>query len=107
MVARLLTLRGIIGAPEIAAPEESMLTDNGPFAIVRHPTYLAHIIIFLGAFLFTGILSVGLLTIVDFLTLSLVIIPLEEKELIRRLGAYYTEYMKRVPRLIPRIARHK
>jgi protein-S-isoprenylcysteine O-methyltransferase Ste14 len=63
--------------------------------------------IVLGAFLFTGSLAVGLLTILDFLIVSLVIIPLEEKELLRRFGPGYAAYMKKVPRLIPRISIYK
>ena len=105
--ARLMTLPVIIGIPEIGAQNESRLVDKGPFSVIRHPTYLSHIMIFLGAFLFTGSLAVGLLTILDFLIVSLIIIPLEEKELHRRLGPGYADYMKKVPRLIPRISINK
>jgi protein-S-isoprenylcysteine O-methyltransferase Ste14 len=105
--ARLMTLPVIIGVPEIAAQNVSRLVDKGPFSVIRHPTYLSHVMIFLGAFLFTGSLAVGLLTILDFLIVSLVIIPLEEKELLRRFGPGYAAYMKKVPRLIPRISIYK
>lgn len=103
--ATVLTLRGIIGIPELAAPQESKLTDKGPFAVVRHPTYLAHTVMFLGIFLFTGATTVGVLTVVDFTVISVIVIPLEERELLARLGTSYAEYMKKVPRLIPRIPR--
>jgi protein-S-isoprenylcysteine O-methyltransferase Ste14 len=103
--ARLLTLRGIIGMREIVEPEESRLVDRGPFGVVRHPTYLAHTMLFLGAFLYTGVWSVALLIFLDFATISLIIIPLEERELKKRLGAEYEEYMKKVPRFIPRFRR--
>jgi protein-S-isoprenylcysteine O-methyltransferase Ste14 len=99
--AKILTLRGLTGIREIVAPEESKLVDSGPFGVVRHPSYLAHTMIFLGAFLYTGVLSVALLTVVDFLVISLIIIPLEERELRNRFGAKYDDYMKKVPRLIP------
>jgi protein-S-isoprenylcysteine O-methyltransferase Ste14 len=105
--ARLLTLRGIIGIPEIAAQNESKLVDKGPFSVVRHPTYLAHTMMLIGAFLFTGSLAVGLLTFLDFIIVILVIIPLEEKELLRRFGPKYADYTKKVPRLIPRISINK
>jgi protein-S-isoprenylcysteine O-methyltransferase Ste14 len=105
--AKLLTLRGIMGIREIVATDESKLVDKGAFSVVRHPTYLAHSMLFLGAFLFTGVFAVGLLTIVDFLTIRLLIIPLEEKELLVRLGPVYADYMERVPRLIPRISVYK
>ena len=100
--AVLLTVPGIIGIHEITKPQQSRLVDSGPFSVVRHPTYLAHTMIFFGVFLFTGITSVLILTLVDFAVVSTIIIPFEEKELQERLGQSYTEYMKRVPRLMPR-----
>jgi|WetSurMetagenome_2_1015567.scaffolds.fasta_scaffold02353_7 protein-S-isoprenylcysteine O-methyltransferase Ste14 len=105
--AKLLTLKGITGMREIVAPEESELVDTGPFGVVRHPSYLAHTMIFLGSFLYTGVLSVALLTIVDFVVISQIIIPLEERELRKRLGSEYDEYMKKVHRLIPGKAKKK
>jgi protein-S-isoprenylcysteine O-methyltransferase Ste14 len=103
----LLSPRSLIGIPEIIAPEESRLTDKGPFSVVRHPTYLAHTMMFLGVFLFTGVVAAGLLTLVDFVVVSAFVIPLEEKELLQRFGNDYREYMNRVPRLLPHISRKK
>lgn len=99
----LLSPRSLIGIPEIISPEESTLVDQGPFAVVRHPTYLAHTMMFLGVFLFTGVVAAGLLTLVDFLVVSIFVIPLEERELLQRFKEPYRKYMERVPRLIPRI----
>lgn len=101
--ASLLTFRGIIGMPEIAEPHRSKLVDKGPFSIVRHPTYLAHTMMFLGVFLFTGAIATALLTLADFIVVNVIIIPYEEKELLERLGQDYKNYMERVPRIIPRL----
>jgi protein-S-isoprenylcysteine O-methyltransferase Ste14 len=101
----LLSPRSLIGIPEIVAPRESRLIDKGPFAVVRHPTYLAHTMMFVGIFLYTGVTVVGILTFVDFIVVSLFVIPLEERELALRFGEPYQEYMKRVPRLMPHIFR--
>jgi len=100
--AALLTFPGIIGVNEIATPQKSKLVEAGPFSVVRHPTYLAHTIMFLGIFLFTGYVSVAVLTVIDFLVVSLIIIPFEERELRLRFGAAYDDYMKRVPSPLPR-----
>jgi protein-S-isoprenylcysteine O-methyltransferase Ste14 len=100
--AALLTFPGIVGIHEISEPQGSRLVDRGPFSAVRHPTYLAHTMMFLGVFLFTGSISVGILTISDFIVVNAVIIPLEERELLQRFGGAYREYIKKVPRLIPR-----
>ena len=99
----LLSPRSLIGIPEIVTAQESTLIDKGPFAVVRHPTYLAHTMMFAGIFFFTGVAAVGLLTVADFIVVNAVVIPLEEKELALRFGEPYQEYMQRVPRMIPRM----
>jgi len=101
----LLSPRSLIGIPEIMPLRESRLINKGAFAVVRHPTYLAHTMMFVGTFLLTGVTAVGILTLADFIVVNVIIIPLEEKELVLRFGESYRQYMKRVPRLIPRIPR--
>ena len=104
--AALLSFPGIVGIHEISEPQKSSLVEKGPFAVVRHPTYLAHTMMFLSVFLFTGFPAIGILTLVDFIVVGSLVIPLEERELLQRFGMPYREYMKRVPRLVPRIS-HK
>ncbi len=94
----------IIGLPEVFPKIKNKIIDKGPFSIVRHPTYLAHTLMFSGIFLFTGFLSVGLVALLDFFAVNLIIIPLEEKEMLKRFGKAYIEYYKKVPaRFIPRV----
>jgi protein-S-isoprenylcysteine O-methyltransferase Ste14 len=95
--ARLLGIRGIIGMPEISREVHEDLVTGGPFSMVRHPTYLAHTLIFSGVFLITGVVSVGMVAFVDLAVVNTAIIPLEEKELLNRFGGVYTDYRKRVP----------
>ena len=92
---KLLGFYGIIGKYEILN-EKNKLIYNGPFALIRHPTYFAHTLIFLGLFLFTGFLALMILTILDFLIVSTIIIPLEEKELLNRFGEEYRMYIQKV-----------
>ncbi len=94
---------GLIGVPEVSDKIRVNLVKKGPFAVARHPTYLAHTMIFVGAFFISGVLTVGLIAIFDFLTVQLIIIPFEERELQRRFGEEYLEYMKKVPKFFPRI----
>ncbi|MFN3396059.1 MAG: methyltransferase [Thermodesulfovibrionales bacterium] len=93
---KLLGLRGLMGIPEVSKKLESRLVSEGPFKIIRHPTYLAHTILFFGIFLLTEVITVGILTIIDFLIVNLVIIPLEEKELSERFRNIYSEYRNKV-----------
>jgi protein-S-isoprenylcysteine O-methyltransferase Ste14 len=103
--ARLLGLRGITGMLEVSTAENSTLVTDGIFSVVRHPTYLAHTVMFLGVFLTTGFLAVGALTLLDLVIVNTIIIPLEERELLARFGADYEAYRKRVSRIMPRFAR--
>ncbi|HMK55852.1 MAG TPA: isoprenylcysteine carboxylmethyltransferase family protein [Dissulfurispiraceae bacterium] len=98
----ILSPRSLIGIPEIIAQEESRMIDKGPFSVIRHPTYLAHTIMFLGVFLYTGSIAVGIVTLADFAVVNAVIMPIEERELLRRFGDSYRIYMRKVPRLVPR-----
>ncbi|MEN2985618.1 MAG: isoprenylcysteine carboxylmethyltransferase family protein [Thermodesulfovibrionaceae bacterium] len=100
--AKLLSLWGIIGVPEILSKKEINLITSGPFSKVRHPTYLAHTMIFLGVFLLTEFVAVGILTLFDFVMVHTFVIPFEERELLSRFGKVYEEYKKRVRwRILP------
>jgi protein-S-isoprenylcysteine O-methyltransferase Ste14 len=100
---KVLSARVITGVPEIISGGESRLVLRGPFSHVRHPTYLSHTLFFFGIFFSTGILVTGIVALLDFLIVSLIIIPLEENELLQRFGDEYRLYMIRTPRFIPRI----
>ncbi len=94
--ARLLSLLGIIGVPEISSKVKRKLITKGPFSIMRHPTYFAHTLIFLGVFLLSEVVVVGVITLVDFIIVNSIIIPLEEKELIKHFGIEYILYKEKV-----------
>ena len=97
---------GIIGVPEIFSKVKSALVKNGPFSVVRHPTYLAHTLIFTGVFLITEVSAVGIVAVVDFIVVNTIIIPFEEKELLSRFGTEYELYKKQVPaRFFPHVFR--
>jgi protein-S-isoprenylcysteine O-methyltransferase Ste14 len=103
---KLLGIWGLMGLPEVSLKMKGELVEKGPFALIRHPTYLAHTMIFLGVFLMTGVIAVGFVTLLDFIAVNIAIIPLEERELLARFENSYKEYMGKVPRLFPKIFRH-
>lgn len=100
---KLLSLWGLIGVPEISAGAKSTFVAVGPFSVVRHPTYLAHTFMFLGVFLITGVVAVGVITIVDLIVINSLVIPLEERELLNRFGDNYKHYKDKVPRFFPKL----
>ncbi|MGQ9469669.1 MAG: methyltransferase family protein, partial [Nitrososphaerales archaeon] len=104
--AKLLGIKALIGYSEIRPDnKKSKLIASSLFSIVRHPTYLAPTLLFLGFFLLTGFLSLVLLTLFDFLLSYYVIIPLEERELVQRFRQEYVDYKKRVSKFFPRFFR--
>ncbi len=104
--ARLLTLLGIMGLPEVSSKAEGGLVTEGAFSFVRHPTYLSHTLMFGGVFLLSGVIAVGVVTLLDLIIVNTVIIPLEEKELLIRFGEEYSRYKKNVPGYFPRLKKN-
>jgi protein-S-isoprenylcysteine O-methyltransferase Ste14 len=88
---------GIIGVPEIFLKIKENIVTEGPFSLVRHPTYLSHTLIFSGVFFITGVIAVGILTVLDLIIITIIVIPLEEKELLLRFSGEYVQYKKKVP----------
>jgi protein-S-isoprenylcysteine O-methyltransferase Ste14 len=98
----LLTLPGIMGMPEVTNAVPGRLVITGPFAVLRHPTYLSHTLMLLGLFLWSGVTALGVVTIIDVLVVNIMVIPLEERELSERFGQEYEEYRRKVPsRFLP------
>jgi len=100
---QLLGLWGLVGLPEVSTNIKGKLITRGPFAVVRHPTYFAHILMFSSIFLITGVIAIGIITLLDFLLVYTIITPLEERELLNRFGEEYRLYKKRVPKFFPRV----
>ena len=74
------------------------LVKSGPYAFVRHPEFLGHILIVSGLVLISQLwisLFVGVILIV----LLYIAMLDEEKKNIEKFGAAYEDYMKKVPRI--------
>ncbi|MDH5203170.1 MAG: hypothetical protein OEW69_07935, partial [Nitrospirota bacterium] len=54
-------------------------------------------LMFSGVFLITGVIPVVIITILDFLVINVLVIPLEERELLNRFKEDYELYQKKVP----------
>jgi len=79
-------------------PEESELQEHEIYSIIRHPTYMAAILIGFAGLLFRfSVYSILLFAI--FYLIFILQIRREEKELIERFGDGYREYMESVPAL--------
>ena len=102
--AKLLGIKATLGFTEIKPNSQvtCKIVVSGPFSVTRHPSYWAHTFILLGTFLISGIISVGVIVIIDLLIAYFITIELEEKELVQRFGDDYKEYKKQVPKFFPR-----
>jgi protein-S-isoprenylcysteine O-methyltransferase Ste14 len=86
--------------PNKAPADHNTLNTSGLNALVRHPLYLATLLILLGFFLVSPKMS-ALLLLLSVLVYLPVGIYFEEKKLRRQFGQAYLDYEKRVQRLLP------
>lgn len=106
-VALHLHARRVLGrwwsAPITVRADQVVVTD-GPYARVRHPLYLAILLLTAGTVLAHP--SVATLCLATGLTIGVVLkIPMEERALRTTLGERYARYAARVPALVPRLGR--
>ncbi len=82
-------------------PTDQRLVDWGPYRYVRHPSYLAYFLMFIGFFLlWSNVLAlIPLIAIPGYLLLT----SREEEMLVVKFGVRYRQYQKRVGRYLPRI----
>lgn len=91
----------VLGRSELEPEKhEQRLVTEGIRARIRHPYYLAHLLHLTGWAIGTGSVAVWGLEVLAVVT-GAVMLPLEERELVRRFGEAYREYQRRVPALFP------
>lgn len=81
-------------------PEDQKLVTWGPYRYVRHPSYLAYLVLFVGFFL----VLLNLVALVPFVAVPgyLRIASVEEELLVKRFGGAYLEYQHRTGKFLPR-----
>jgi protein-S-isoprenylcysteine O-methyltransferase Ste14 len=98
---RHLTVRTLVGVPEIAPGSGGELLTGGVYGKVRHPRYLQMTIALAGYALIANYPAVyGALLF--WCTGIYLVVLLEERELRERFGDAYRDYCRRVPRFVPR-----
>ncbi len=105
--AKPIGIKATIGYTELKPEKQNLdrkgLITSGPFSVVRHPSYWAHTAIITGIFFITGIVTVGIIAIIDLAITYFITTTLEDRELIERFGDQYREYQKEVPKFFPKI----
>jgi len=100
--ARRAGWRVLVGLPELQ-PGDSVgsVVSGGIYDHVRHPRYLGMMLSWWAVVLLSGATRLLVLVLI-FMGLVFLVVELEERELLARLGPAYADYRRRVPRLIPR-----
>ncbi len=94
------TLKGRGTPVPMDPPKELVIT--GFYRYVRNPIYVGVLLIFLGHFLWFGYWALLIYTVLAFIGVHIFIVLYEEPTLKRKFGAAYEDYLKRVPRWIPK-----
>ncbi len=89
------------GTPAPIDPPKELVA-TGFYRYVRNPMYVSILLILIGHFLWFGFWSLLAYTVLAFLATHLFVSFYEEPTLKRKFGASYENYLKRVPRWIPR-----
>lgn len=83
--------------------ENHVLVTHGPYRWVRHPLYSVATIGFISLSILAANWFMMATAIVIVIGISLLVIPREEGELIKKFGTGYRDYMQRTGRLAPRL----
>lgn len=82
--------------------KDAIVTTGGPYGHVRNPLYFGSLLLAIGYGLISGLGWPAIVVLlVLFLIFHLAAISYEEKFLTGKFGAPYTDYLSRVPRLLP------
>lgn len=89
------------GTPDPTNPPKELVV-TGPYRYVRNPIYVGVVFIFLGHFLWFGYWALLIYPALAFIGVHFFVVLYEEPTLKRRFGASYEEYLKSVPRWVPK-----
>jgi protein-S-isoprenylcysteine O-methyltransferase Ste14 len=89
----------------VGSKEGHRLVQSGPYRLVRHPIYLAYLLLYLGGGLAAGNWVLAFLPVTCFAITVWLRMPQEEQILAGLFGEQYSAYLQRTGRLLPRLRR--
>lgn len=103
IVLRLFVVRslGKLFTVDVTIRENHQLKTDGPYQYLRHPSYAASLLSFIGFGISLNNWISLLLVTVAIVTVFIIRIRIEEKVLIEQFGEHYIRYKKEVKGLIP------
>ena len=85
----------------VAIAKDHHVVSNGPYRLVRHPSYTGALLAFIGLGILVHNWMAALVLIVPITVAFLWRIRIEEEALTAALGTAYTDYMTRTKKLVP------
>lgn len=101
MSVRTLSLRVLLGLPELDTNLKSKLVIRGIYQYIRHPRYLEFILEVLGIAILSGLVW-NFILFIGFVPAAYLMTVVEEQELIKRFGEDYREYQETTGRFFPK-----
>lgn len=90
------------GTPVPTDPPKELVT-TGPYRYVRNPIYVGVMLIFLGHFLWFGYWALLIYSVCAWIGVDFFVVFYEEPTLKKKFGTVYEEYLRNVPRWIPKV----
>ena len=90
-------------SPKLRIKKEQTLITTGPYKRIRHPMYVAFILLHIAVFLIVANWIIGVTWNVFIILIIAIRVKPEEKMMEERFGDEYSEYMKRTGRFLPRL----
>jgi len=87
--------------PRLNRDNVSTMIRTGPYAYVRHPLYVANLLIGFGMVFLSGAFPFGIFLLVFFALYHTILIPAEEDFLKEKFGEEFVTYSESVPKYIP------
>ncbi len=102
LASRIISQRTLVGLVELEPQRNpQIMLRNGIYSKSRNPIYFAHWLVILAAAALSGYAANWAFLALDSLLLA-ILIRVEENELVVRYGPEFRDYMRSVPRFVPR-----
>lgn len=90
-------------SPKLRIKKEQTLITTGPYKRIRHPMYVAFLLLHIAVFLIVSNWIIGITWMVFLLTIIIVRVKPEEDMMLERFGDEYKEYMSHTGRFLPKL----
>ncbi len=103
---RVIKTLGPIWSINIEISDDQYLITDGPYALCRHPNYLAILMEVVGFCFIANSFYTLAVTLIVYIPIMMIRIKIEERVLENKFGSKYKDYSKSTPLIVPRLKMH-